>query len=172
MKKVIVGLFILVFAFIVTEEKYIVIPEESIRFRVIPSSNNIEDIKVKEKVTEEIIKLMSFDSISINESRKKIVDTIPIIKSSIDSLFKEMNYKESYTINYGENFFPKKLYKDVLYKEGEYESLVITIGEGNGSNFWCVLFPPLCSLENKSESQDVEYKFKVSEILSKVMNNI
>ena len=49
-------------------------------------------------------------------------------------------------------------------EEGEYESVVITIGDGNGKNFWCVLFPPLCMLD---EDSNIEYSSLVKEIIDK-----
>ena len=70
-------------------------------------------------------------------------------------------------INFGLNYFPKKVYKGVTYEQGDYESLVITIGSGQGDNWWCVLFPPLCLLEAE-ENTEVEYKFKVLELLDKI----
>ena len=55
----------------------------------------------------------------------------------------------------------------VSYEEGNYESLVVEIGEAKGENWWCVLFPPLCSIDVKKEDKDfVEYKSKVLEILN------
>ena len=66
--------------------------------------------------------------------------------------------------NYGKNYFPRKEYKNVIYEEGEYESVVITIGDGNGKNFWCVLFPPLCMLD---EDSNIEYSSLVKEIIDK-----
>ena len=52
--------------------------------------------------------------------------------------------------------FPKKKYKGITYKEGNYESLVIELGDAKGNNWWCVLFPPLCMIEAE-DSTDVEY---------------
>ena len=73
-----------------------------------------------------------------------------------------------YKINYGMNYFPEKEYKGVTYEEGEYESLVITLGNGLGENFWCVLFPPLCLLEaDEEETEEVEYTSFVKEIIDK-----
>ncbi|MBQ9011225.1 MAG: stage II sporulation protein R, partial [Bacilli bacterium] len=53
-------------------------------------------------------------------------------------------------------------YKGVKYKEGYYESLLVTLGKGKGDNWWCVLFPPLCLIE-ADESSDVQYKSFVKE---------
>ena len=52
-----------------------------------------------------------------------------------------------------------------------YESLVITLGKGEGDNWWCVLFPPLCLLEENENTQDVEYHFLVKDIIDKYLKN-
>src|SRR5699024_8886693 len=43
--------------------------------------------------------------------------------------------------------FPLKTYGPYIYPEGDYEAILITLGEGNGENWWCVLFPPLCFVD-------------------------
>ena len=60
-------------------------------------------------------------------------------------------------------------YKGITYDEGEYQSLVVTLGNGLGNNWWCVLFPPLCLLEGE-ESTDVEYRSYVMDIVNKYIN--
>ena len=74
-----------------------------------------------------------------------------------------------YDINFGYNYFPEKEYKGVKYNEGYYESLLVTLGEGKGDNWWCVLFPPLCLIE-ADESSDVEYRSIIEEILEKYIH--
>lgn len=77
-------------------------------------------------------------------------------------------YEVPYSIDFGNNYFPTKNYKGVLYPAGDYESLVITLGSGSGNNFWCVLFPPLCLLDAKSEdTSEVEYRSYVKDILDR-----
>ena len=53
-----------------------------------------------------------------------------------------------YKVNYGMNYFPVKKYDGVTYKEGNYESLVVSIGEAKGNNYWCILYPPLCMIDD------------------------
>ena len=75
-------------------------------------------------------------------------------------------YQVPYQIHYGNNYFPAKYYKGITYPAGNYESLVITLGSGAGKNFWCVLFPPLCLLENTDEDiSDVDYRLYVKKLL-------
>ena len=54
---------------------------------------------------------------------------------------------------------------------GYYESLVVTLGSGEGKNWWCVLFPPLCFLdaEETRQKEEVEYKFFIKEIIDKYL---
>ena len=73
---------------------------------------------------------------------------------------------DEYKLIVDDNYFPKKVYKGVEYKEGLYESLVVTLGKGEGNNWWCVLFPPICMIEAE-ESSDIEYTTMVKEVINK-----
>ena len=140
----------------------IIIPKESIRFRVIANSNTKEDQMIKEKVVSKLKKSLSsltYTPKNINDTRKSIKDNLKIIEETLRQEVKD------YSINYGYNYFPEKVYKGIYYEEGEYESLVITLGEGIGNNFWCVLFPPLCLIDE--EQDEVEYTTFIKELIDK-----
>ena len=77
------------------------------------------------------------------------------------------NYQVQYDISYGDNFFPSKTYKGIKYPAGYYNSLVITLGQGLGENFWCVMYPPLCLIDENKNSTDIEYKSYVKDVLLK-----
>jgi stage II sporulation protein R len=155
-----------------SNNEFIVIPEDSIRFRVIPNSNSIEDIYIKNEVMNsvqnEIHMLGNFNN--INDSRVSIQNNLINIESAVSEKLNKNKYDKSFSVNYGLNYFPKKEYKGVIYNEGYYESLVIKIGKGEGNNFWCVMFPPLCFLEAE-KSEKIEYKFFVKEIIDKILKN-
>ena len=72
-------------------------------------------------------------------------------------------YINNYSINYGYNYFPEKTFKGIKYPAGNYESLVIKIGDGSGDNWWCLLYPPLCFIDEDS----TEYKSLVKDIINK-----
>lgn len=171
MKRIIILIAIVVLVLLLINkntEDYVIIPNESIRFRIIPNSNTLEDIYMKEKVKDSISDtIMSIEKTeNIEETRKNIVSSIPMIKDNINTLFKNNNYNMGFNVNYGINYFPDKVYKGVKYNEGNYESMVIEIGEAKGDNYWCVLFPPLCMIDAE-ESDEVEYKFFIKELIDK-----
>lgn len=164
MKKIIIVLFLISLGFIFWgEDEEILIPGEAIRFRVIANSNTLEDqtekLAIKEQVEEEIYKLIN--------GAGNVKDVRNIIENNMDTINDIVNsYGVSYQISYGNNYFPSKTYKGVLYPAGNYESLVITLGKGAGNNFWCVLFPPLCLLENSNaDVSDIDYQLYVKKLL-------
>lgn len=175
MKKVLIVLAILVlgYVFISKKQDYYIIPDDSIRFRVIANSNSVYDKYVKIKVKESLEQSFYDDlsnSTSIEESRHIITNNIEDYKGVVQKTLNDLSYDEGFTINYGLNYFPEKEYKGVIYEEGNYESLVITIGKGEGENFWCVLFPPICTLEAE-ETDDIEYRFLIKDLFDKYILN-
>lgn len=167
MKKILIILTLIVSILVINKEDKLIIPEESIRFRVIANSNSTEDQLLKKEIlknlSEEIDNIQTNDSIV--ETREYIKENIPKIEEIVNNTIKENNSTKDFHINYGKNYFPEKVYNNVIYKEGNYESLVITLGEGSGKNFWCVLFPPLCLVNEQDDN--IEYKSIVKEIIKK-----
>lgn len=143
------------------------IPEESIRLRVLANSNDEYDQEIKKEVAlalqDEISNILT-DEDNIDTAKTKLKQNIAKLDYKINNIFSAKNYNRSYNINLGLNYFPQKEFKGITYNEGYYESVLVTIGEGKGNNWWCVLFPPLCVLEAE-ESDNIEYTSLVKEII-------
>lgn len=164
MKKIIVILFVITILLCLTNNKQeVLIPSDAIRFRIIANSNSIKDQQEKLEIKEELEPVLASilsNSSNHNNTKETIMDNMDNIKRVIEK------HNINYEINYGNNYFPEKTYKGVRYPEGNYESLVITLGEGIGENWWCVLFPPLCLLEASEANYDeVTYTTYFQEIL-------
>ena len=146
------------------------IPDSAIRFRVLANSNSPRDQKIKQDVRDKMQK----ELYTLLENTKSTKEARNLIRGNMDNFNKilqeEMADKEySYTIDYGMHEFPEKTYKGITYEAGEYESLLVTLGEGKGDNWWCVLFPPLCLLEAEetTNTNEVEYKSFIKELIEK-----
>ena len=170
MKKILIILSIIIVILSLNKTEKITIPKESIRFRVIANSNSEHDQNTKNELVKNLyqeIETINNYSKDIKTSREIINNNIHNFEKVVKNTIQNEIYKDNYDINYGENYFPEKEYKGVSYEEGNYESLVINLGEGKGNNWWCVLFPPLCMIDTKENNTDkVEYKSKVLEILN------
>lgn len=134
-----------------SEEDYQVIPDDAIRLRILANSDNEADQQLKRKVRDHVNEKITnwVEHIAdIDEARELIQDRLPEIEATIAEVLTEENSTDDFQVEYGEEVtFPVKLYGDFLYPAGEYEAVLITIGEGEGANWWCVLFPPLCFLD-------------------------
>ena len=162
MKKTVIILSIIILVLCLNKHDY-TIPKDSIRFRVIANSNDYNDQEIKKKVVENLKNNLIYTNKSTNivETRNFIKENLPLFTKTVETT---LNNNKDFHINYGKNYFPEKTYNNEIYPEGEYESLVVTLGEGEGDNFWCVLFPPLCF----PEKEDYQYKSFIKEIFDKI----
>lgn len=151
--------------------KTFTIPSEAIRLRVVANSNEQKDQYVKYEVTnhiqEKLYELLK-NTKGVDEARQIISKNMAYLDDEVKKVLVKENYPYSYELKYGLNFFPEKVYQGVTYEEGYYESLLVTLGKGEGDNWWCVLFPPLCLMEAE-ESDEVEYKFFIQELIEKYL---
>ncbi|WP_044749341.1 stage II sporulation protein R [Bacillus alveayuensis] len=147
----------------------VVIPDEAIRLRILANSDSAQDQKLKRKVrdavNEEINKWVA-DLTSFAEAKEVIRSRLDEIEHIVANVLKEENSSQTYKVEFGKVNFPTKLYGNYIYPAGQYEAILITLGEGQGANWWCVLFPPLCFLDfsnseavreqNEQSKQEVE----------------
>lgn len=163
MKKILYILSIIFIMFLYIHIQDNKIDTDTIRFRIIANSNTYEDQQLK-RIIKKDLELNIFplleQSTSTKETKTIIQDNIQTIENILSK------YNVEYTINYGNNYFPKKEYDNYVYEEGYYESLVIQLGKAKGNNWWCVMYPPLCLIESNKE-EDIEYKLYIDEILHK-----
>lgn len=172
MKNIIIAIVtIIMFYLAIGNVSSYVIPEDALRVRVIANSDSEYDQEVKLKVKEDL----QIELYELLNKAKDVTEAREIINANLDKLdllvntsLQNQNYLLPYEINFGLNYFPAKEYKGTIYEEGYYESLVVTLGSGEGDNWWCVLFPPLCLLE-ASESDDIEYTSFVKELMDKYL---
>ncbi|PFJ17472.1 stage II sporulation protein R [Bacillus cereus] len=133
-----------------------IIPKEAVRLRILANSDSDKDQALKRKVRDEVkvqIDGWVADLTSFEEARKVIQSHIPEIEKTVASTLKKEGSKESFQVKFSKNVkFPTKVYGNFIYPAGEYEAVLITIGEGEGANWWCVLFPPMCFLDFSSST--------------------
>ncbi|WP_330694424.1 stage II sporulation protein R [Intestinibacter bartlettii] len=174
--------------------------DKLIRFHVIANSDSDKDQKLKLKVRDEVISYLQpklENSNSIEESEKIIKNEYKALENISKKVISKNGY--NYTVKVGLEYsnFPAKQYSSVVLPAGKYKALRIIIGEGKGKNWWCVMFPPLCFVDdqngiidektdkklkevlteeeydlimakNKSEVKNLEFKFKITEVFQNI----
>lgn len=136
-----------------TETEVQVIPNEAIRLRILANSNKEADQELKRSIRDEVNKEINkwvAELTSIEEARKVIGSRLSDIEAIAEEVMVKEGNVQKIQVDFGETVFPTKLYGQYLYPAGKYEAIKITLGEGQGENWWCVLFPPLCFLDFNS----------------------
>lgn len=131
--------------------------DKILRFHVIANSDSDEDLALKLKVKENVINfLRPYMENSENISRTKEIiekydkEIMRIVTETIEeSAVPAQGTDGRYTVHceITTSYFPLKTYGDIMLPPGEYETYRIVIGEGRGSNWWCMLYPPLCFID-------------------------
>ncbi|HZG59022.1 MAG TPA: stage II sporulation protein R [Anoxybacillus sp.] len=127
-----------------------VIPDEAIRLRILANSDSAKDQELKRKVRDAVNKEINkwvADLTSFAEAKAVIQSRIGDIEHIVAAVLEEENSRQTYKVEFGKVNFPTKLYGNYIYPAGQYEAILITLGKGEGANWWCVLFPPLCFLD-------------------------
>lgn len=158
------------------------IPDDAIRLRILANSDSPKDQWLKREIRDQInleIKEWVTELNSLDEARDVIESQLDKIELIVEKELHSLGITDSFSVDFDEVQFPTKLYGNVVYPAGLYEAILITIGEGEGENWWCVLFPPLCFIDfangdalaegdGENEEEEIEVRFFVAEIFSKV----
>lgn len=129
-----------------------VIPQESIRLRILAHSDAPQDQWIKREIRDVIVEEMNgwaTEPKSIEEAREIIRERLPELEALVGRTLQEYGFDYTYQVELGIVPFPTKMYGNEVYPAGDYEALRVTIGDGKGQNWWCVLFPPLCFVDSE-----------------------
>lgn len=128
----------------------VVIPADAIRLRILANSDTGKDQEIKRMVRDAVnaqITLWVQDLTSKEKAKAVLQAKLPEIQAIAEGVVAEQGSDQSVNVDFGKVQFPTKLYGEFLYPAGEYQAILITLGEGKGANWWCVLYPPLCFLD-------------------------
>lgn len=118
-----------------------------VRLHVLANSDSEQDQALKLEVRDEIIKIISpsvENCHSIEEAIAAIGSVMDDIQTKAEEVVSKRGYDYAVSIKIGKEHYPTKEYESCCFPAGEYVSLQVLLGEAEGQNWWCCLFPPLC----------------------------
>ena len=128
-----------------------------IRLHVLADDNSetAQNIKlsVRDAILDECGDMFS-ESGDIVTASNVVEENIPRIEAIANRVLAEQGVDYRATVQWGSESYPTRTYEDFYLPSGEYLSLRVNLGTANGNNWWCVLFPPLCT----KASSDSEFK--------------
>ena len=143
------------------------------RLHVLANSDSSEDQELKLKVRDSLINYMNQFSFNSKEEALSFVSShLENFTNIAENTIKESGYSYPVSIEVGNFDFPTKSYGDISLPAGNYNALRVKIGNANGHNWWCVMFPPLCFVDVNSGIVPEESKETLSENLSEEDYNL
>lgn len=158
---VFLSLFVCIISCISFENDCEDIRQSVLRLHVIASSDTTEDQQLKLKVRDALLE-KGADIFTENDSlimaEEKVENSLDVLKETAESTVKELGYTYPVAVQLTESYFPTRQYENITLPAGTYNAVKVIIGEGEGKNWWCVMFPPLClpaASENEAKLSDV-----------------
>lgn len=164
------------------------LPENILRLHVVANSDSEEDQALKLKVRDAVLTEAARwcrDSESLYEANASLCTHLESITEAARSAVRAEGYANTVSVTVTDEFFPTRRYEGFTLPAGRYRALRVVIGEGEGHNWWCVVFPALClpaasgedvlaqlppGQRDVVEEQGVHVSFKLAELYEELKN--
>ena len=156
--------------------------EDTVRLHILANSDSDEDQLLKIKLRDEILnvygkELSSYKSVS--DAKENLLKKSNEIEAFADKKIRDFGYNYKTQVTLSEEWYDTRVYENFTLPCGYYTSLRVIIGNGEGKNWWCVMFPPLCldasvtapqytAEEESLISNKYVIKFKILELISEI----
>ena len=164
---------------------------EILRFHVLANSNSRDDQELKLKVRDNVLKV--WKNIGKNagnacDAENIAIKELSLLREAALDIVNEERYHYDVPVSCGVYPFPQKSYGNITLPEGNYNAIRVVIGEGKGDNWWCVMYPPLCfvnetavfekdalsglssdTISEITENPKINVKFKITEVIKNLV---
>ncbi|MCL1852915.1 MAG: stage II sporulation protein R [Peptococcaceae bacterium] len=130
-------------------------PENLIRFHILANSDSVQDQELKYAVRDAVVALVGPRLVrlsNLDEARRELQAAEEMMRVCAQEVIRQRGFSYPVVLVWEVREFPTRAYGNVTLPAGEYEAVRILIGEAEGANWWCVLFPPLCFVQEADPS--------------------
>lgn len=138
--------FTLIIAVIPTETEARIY-DDTVRLHILARSDSDDDQRVKLEIRDRILEKYSHTLskyTSAEDARGDLEEKCEEIRVSVDEWLRELGCDYTAEVVINKEWYDTRVYEDFTLPKGEYVSLRIMLGGGEGENWWCVMFPPMC----------------------------
>ncbi len=137
-----------------------------LRLHVRANSDSAADQAVKYEVKEAVVDYLTPIAASAESKEEAIAalnSAIPGIEAAADAVLAANGFSYVSRAEIRAEEFPTRVYEGVTLEAGVYDALIVELGSGQGANWWCVVYPPLCFAGRPGEN--VQYRSRIWEII-------
>lgn len=141
------------------------------RIHIRANSNEAVDQNIKYLIKDKVVDFVTPHLIECDtksksiEALKRLLDDVEDV---CDEVLRENGFNYTSNAKIDKEHFPTRTYDNVTLEEGMYDALIIELGSGKGDNWWCIVYPPLCFVNNNCcNEQNIKYQSYLSDIIKK-----
>lgn len=141
--------------------------DNTLRLHVLANSDSTEDQTLKLLVRDALVKetsALAQGCENISEAKKVYTDNLDYLQKVAEDVLRNEGKNDKVTVELSNEYYPERQYGNIRLPSGKYNSLKVNIGESEGQNWWCVLFPPLCVEAAEAEEELVATGFTPNQI--------
>ena len=145
--------------------------EDYLRLHIRANSNSEYDQNIKYDIKSVVVKALVpiAEGVDNKDDMMSVLEqNLAVLTQIVDNRLSELGLEYRSSIKVCSEEFPTRSYEELTLGAGVYDALIIELGTGNGDNWWCVAFPPLCFVTEDSEGDDIEYKSVIKEWFDKI----
>ena len=145
------------------------VSDSVVRIHIRANSNSQIDQEIKLTIRDKIVEYITpiiENCESSNEVKTILEDNISAIENISNITLSDNGFDYRSTASLDNEFFPSRSYDGVTFPSDYYDALILRLGSGEGDNWWCVAYPPLCFVDDNS-SDKIEYKSVLLELINK-----
>jgi stage II sporulation protein R len=143
--------------------------DQLIRIHILANSNSTDDQDVKLAVRDKIVENLT-ERLKDVKTREQAYQKLSQLKTEIDqwaiSVLRQNGKQYGADVELENEFFPARIYEGIVVDSGYYDALLVTLGEGAGDNWWCVVYPPLCFI-TRTPGDDLVYRSIILDLWNK-----
>lgn len=141
------------------------------RIHIRANSNEVIDQNVKYLVKDKVVDFVTPYLIEC-DSKSKSIEVLKKLLQDIedvcDKTLSENGFTYTSNAKIDKEYFPTRSYDNITLEEGVYDALIIELGSGTGNNWWCIVYPPLCFVNNNyCNAQNIKYQSYLNDIIKR-----
>lgn len=144
---------------------------EYLRIHINANSCSEIDKEIKYEIRDKVVNFLSNSLTNCSdktEAMEVVGENLSSIEALISVVIKENNLNYGARVELKNEYFPSRCYENCVLEAGLYDALIITLGEGGGDNWWCVVYPPLCFVnKNSKDEQNIVYQSKIANLIKR-----
>ncbi len=143
--------------------------EQYLRIHIRADSNDDNAQRIKYEVSKKVVDYLT-PLVSECKTKEEAVlmleGNLLKIEEVCNSVLKSGGYNYTASARIDNECFPTRVYDSLTLERGFYDALIIDLGSGEGNNWWCVVYPPLCFVESNA---GYVYKSKIISIINEFL---